>query len=399
MRDSRREPDDLYGFEFKAMNTTVSCTLPCTDDRHAERVQREAMSWFRYVEERFSRFLPGSELTQLNERAGTECLVSSAMLEVLQLAETYRQETEGAFNPLVLNALRSAGYSRSFELLAPATDAGDRSAPYPRAVNAPNGGQASAGDLAIAINPRMRAVKLPSGSAIDLGGIVKSWAVDRLAVWFRREYGLRRGLVNAGGDLAVWGGSAPNDHLRPGADAARIILPSRSEDDALTACRFAMDGDAARAVPSLEPGPSEQHASADARWRIGIEDPWTTGREIGLLVRGDGASATSSTLGRRWSTDRGTMHHLIDPATMLPAVSDVVQCTTSGGNAVDCEIWAKTLCILGSEAGLERLARRRLPIEALLFTRERETIFYGDIASFGNRWHGVPATKFIQRHS
>jgi thiamine biosynthesis lipoprotein len=62
---------------------------------------------------------------------------------------------------------------------------------------------------------------------------------------------------------------------------------------------------------------------------------------------------------------------------MLPSNSDVVQCTVIGKNAVECEIWAKVICILGCEDGLSLFADKTDQYEALLFTSQRETHFYG----------------------
>jgi thiamine biosynthesis lipoprotein len=50
-------------------------------------------------------------------------------------------------------------------------------------------------------------LKLDGAGRIDLGGIAKGFAVDR-AVAAMRRCGVRRGLVNAGGDLRVFGGGA-----------------------------------------------------------------------------------------------------------------------------------------------------------------------------------------------
>src|SRR4051812_22178237 len=108
----------LFTFRFRAMNTGIACTVPCASEKEREQLELDAISWFRYVEERFSRFRPTSELVRLNERAGADCLVSSAMLEVLQLAETYRKLTDGAFDPFIHRALERSGYDRSFEQLA-----------------------------------------------------------------------------------------------------------------------------------------------------------------------------------------------------------------------------------------------------------------------------------------
>ena len=49
-----------------------------------------------------------------------------------------------------------------------------------------------------------------AGVRIDLGGIAKGYAVDR-AVEVLRSCGITQGIVNAGGDLAVFGPIARND--------------------------------------------------------------------------------------------------------------------------------------------------------------------------------------------
>ncbi|SFJ23813.1 Thiamine biosynthesis lipoprotein ApbE [Paenibacillus sp. UNC496MF] len=390
-----------FTLRFRAMNTAISCTLPCGGGEERERLAQDATSWFRYVEERFSRFRPASELVRLNERAGADCFVSAAMLEVLRLAEAYRKLTNGAFDPFILPALERSGYDRSFDELAarevrsPAESGRGASAhPAYVPVNAPVDLPSSL--RTIDIQPSMRAVRLPRGASIDLGGIVKSWAVKRLADWLRRARGAAYGIVNAGGDLAVWGreaAAAASGGERPGAAGAAPELGGAS---ASAAAPSAHGG--ALAAP-LGPRADARGAQASGRlprpWRIGIEHPWEPGRDIGRLLLGEGASATSGTLGRRWTAAGGDRHHLINPATMAPSDSDVAQCTASGDDPVACEIWAKTLCILGTEAGLGLLARTGAPVEALLFTRGRELVFYGDPASLGTRWTGLPAVRLV----
>ncbi|WP_308636808.1 FAD:protein FMN transferase [Paenibacillus silvisoli] len=323
--------DNAVTFQFKAMNTTVACTLSCSSEAEAELLEGEAQSWFDYVEDRFSRFVPDSELSRLNRHAGSSFLVSAAMLEVLQLSDLYRELTDGTFDPFVREALLRSGYSRSFEELAAgaaASHAGEALNRTPR--------------LPFKLDAAMRSVLLPAGSSLDLGGIVKSWAVKRLADWFRTKRQTAFGLINAGGDLTAWG------------------------------------------APEAAP------------WRIGIEHPWESRSELGRIWLTAGASATSSTLGRLWQTNAGTMHHLIDPATMAPSSSDIVQCTTAGSDPVACEIWAKTLCILGSEAGLSLLSRRAAPVEALLFSRDRRLIFYGSPSSIHSTWRNVPIDQLVE---
>jgi thiamine biosynthesis lipoprotein len=56
------------------------------------------------------------------------------------------------------------------------------------------------------VDPR-NVIKVDGDSRIDLGGIAKGYAVDR-AVAALRACGIRRGLVNAGGDLRAFGRGA-----------------------------------------------------------------------------------------------------------------------------------------------------------------------------------------------
>jgi FAD:protein FMN transferase len=74
---------------------------------------------------------------------------------------------------------------------------------------------------------------------IDLGGIAKGFAVDR-ALEVLRGFGLASALVNAGGDLAVFGPQAQTIHLRDPRDPRRLMCSVEVRDEALasTARRF-----------------------------------------------------------------------------------------------------------------------------------------------------------------
>jgi len=74
---------------------------------------------------------------------------------------------------------------------------------------------------------------------IDLGGIAKGFAVDR-ALEVLRGSGAAGGLVNAGGDLAAFGGAPQTVHVRHPRDPGRLICSVEVTDEALasTARRF-----------------------------------------------------------------------------------------------------------------------------------------------------------------
>ena len=75
-----------------------------------------------------------------------------------------------------------------------------------------------------------------------------------------------------------------------------------------------------------------------------------------MLLRDIGA-ATSGTEGRRWGPE---LHHLIDPRTGRPAVTDLVEVSVLAATGADAEVLAKTALLLGREAGARFLDARSL---------------------------------------
>ena len=168
------------------MNTGIRLLLyeAVSDARALDLAERD----IRAQEARFSRFLPDSELSQLNRAAGRWVTPSAEMLEVLTLARMLHRETGGLFNPGVLPALEWSGYDRSFERL-PA----DRPAPRAPLLTA-------IGIEALELDGDR--VRVPAGCRLDLGGIVKGWTADRVADTLADVGPV---LVDLGGDIAVRG--------------------------------------------------------------------------------------------------------------------------------------------------------------------------------------------------
>ena len=90
-------------------------------------------------------------------------------------------------------------------------------------------------------------------------------------------------------------------------------------------------------------------------WTIGVADPSDPGQDLVVLDLDrvgprDLGVATSGIDVHRWGDDPDR-HHLIDPATGRPAVSDVGQCTVVAESAALAEAVAKAVVIRGSEWG------------------------------------------------
>lgn len=131
----------------------------------------------------FSRFVPGSELNRVNDRAGAPTCVSPIFAEMLGLALEARRESGGLVDPTFGAELEAAGYDRDLSLL------GDDPA-------APTSVSRGAGTLRL----DGTSISLPAGLRLDLNGVVKGRTVDDALSMIKGE-----GFVSAGGDLATRG--------------------------------------------------------------------------------------------------------------------------------------------------------------------------------------------------
>ena len=171
---------------FRAMGTDVEVLGPAVP-RFAEAADR-VRGIFAREERRFSRFLPTSELSRVNARAGRRTPVSPSFAAVAAESLRAARETDGLFDPTVLPALIAAGYDRDIEEVR-------------RAPAAPRPSRAAGRGSDVEVGRGW--VRLPAGAGLDLGGIAKGWTVDAaaLAAWRILPWV----VVNAGGDLRLEG--------------------------------------------------------------------------------------------------------------------------------------------------------------------------------------------------
>ncbi len=165
---------------FRAMNTDIDVLVEGVDV-----VPGFVAAAFEEEEARFSRFRPESLLSRLN--AG-EAVADERFAEVCALALRAHALTDGLYNPMVLPALREAGYDESFEQVR-------GGAPRGQAVPSPTA----------ALEIGAGRVRLREG-ALDLGGLVKGLTVDLVAD--ELEAAGLAALVNAGGDVRAVGAEA-----------------------------------------------------------------------------------------------------------------------------------------------------------------------------------------------
>jgi FAD:protein FMN transferase len=282
----------IRSIEFHAMNTTI---LLAAEGERAIQGMQAAKAFIDECEQRFSRFLPASELTELNRFAGEWLPVSDDLMEMLELAQKYYQETQGIFDPSILPQLKQAGYDRSMDEIrmygVMEVSASTSNRPSKQAFEEIN------------IDSIAKRVCLPPGMEIDLGGIAKGWIVKQAAILLH-QYSEVCG-VSAGGDILFIG--QPTDGLG---------------------------------------------------WDVYLEDPRDPSQMLVQLNVPSGAVATSSVMKRSWQKGNQSKHHLIDPRTGEPAITEWLSVTVICPDIIAADVYAKTI-LIGGQPVAQDLARAK----------------------------------------
>lgn len=161
---------------FRAMGCEIA--VGGASDRTLDVVER----LFRARDETFSRFIPGSELNRVNERAGTSISVSKDFAEMLRLALDAARESGGLVVPTLGAELEAAGYDTDFDLIACDGQVGEVPPSFAQ------------------VRLTGRIVRIPHGVKLDLNGVVKGRTVDDALALLEGQ-----GFVSAGGDVAARG--------------------------------------------------------------------------------------------------------------------------------------------------------------------------------------------------
>lgn len=275
------------GASWQAIGTTIA--LRVTDGRALADAREAVEAEIAAIDLACSRFRDDSELACVNARPGRTVAVSPLFAQAVSLALRAAELTDGDVDPTIGRALQLAGYDRDFSLLA-ADTAGASPAPVIRA-------RLRRGYEAVVLDMEAPAVRVPLGVVLDLGATAKAWAADRAAEAAAHVAGCGA-LVSVGGDVSVAG--------EPPAAGWQIHVTDDHRSDA--------------------------HAPGQT-----------------VTIR-DGGLATSSTAVRRWSHEGRSMHHIIDPATGVPAHSAWRTVSVAAASCADANIAATAAIVRGGPA-------------------------------------------------
>lgn len=259
--------------DFFAMDTAMRLTLYGGAGASArEEVLR--------LEEAFSRTREESLVSRLNRG---ETVRDAELAALLRQCLSYTAATEGAFDVTVAPVVSAWGFTEDAyrvpaeeELQELLTHVGSRS-----------------------VNLDGDAVSLAPGASVDLGGVAKGYASDRVAALWAEE-GVESGLAALGGNIYCRGVKA--------------------------------DG---------------------SPWLVGVRDPGDGAAYVGTLSLSDAFAVTSGGYERYFEQDGKTYHHIIDPATGRPAESGLLSVTVvSHDSGALCDAFSTACYVLGEERSL-----------------------------------------------
>ncbi len=268
---------------FEALGTYVF--LSARNAAALPGIQALATGILEDVDRTCSRFRADSDLTDANLNAGSWVKVDPILVAAVRTACAAAEQTSGLVNPLLGRPLEQLGYDRDFGLLHELEDIAF-TAPTPPSLDAWR-------SLGLDDDG---AIRVPTGTALDLGSTGKAWAADLIAAAIVGELG-ERAIVSLGGDIAI---AAP-------------------EDSALEPWPIS--------ISTSPGGPVEQEITLDR-----------------------GGLATSSTRVRRWARRGVRLHHLLDPRTGLPVATGWRTVTATGPSATAANIASTAAIVMGAAA-------------------------------------------------
>jgi thiamine biosynthesis lipoprotein len=235
----------------------------------------------------FSRFKPESELSRLNHDERASVPVTAMMARFAQAVVDAAQATGGLVDATMLDEIEGLGYrAERFQ--------GSLALPLALALAPPRQPAGAHPDRrwrTIEVDLGTSTVTRPPGVRLDGGGIVKGLLADVVGDMLREHNSF---LVDCEGDLRVGGSGCLERSVAVAAPLSQRIL-----------------------------------------------------HEFRLA---DGAVATTSITKRSWMERLKPAHHLLDPATGLPAYTGIVQATALAPTALEAEALAKAALLSGPQA-------------------------------------------------
>ena len=258
-----------------------------------------------------------SLVSEINGGAGANVAVTEEVAELLKTAEQYSVATGGTFDMTIAPVVSAWGFTEDYYRVPEQAELETL--------------LQFVGEEHVEIADE--SVCLSAETQIDLGGIAKGYASDRVAEIFN-DFGVERGWISLGGNVMAAG-------TRP-------------------------DGNP---------------------WKVGIQHPENPTEEkyVGFVFLENAYAVTSGGYQRGFEEGGQAYHHIIDPATGYPADSGltsvtIVASSEQKGNGTMCDALSTALFVMGEERALEFWRSSGYDFDAVLVTEDGRVVVTGGLA-------------------
>lgn len=150
---------------------------------------------FDRIVKQYTRFNEDSELSNLNRNSGNWTKISLEFFELIEYMLALAKETEGCFDPTIIDFLETYGYDKNYDFSKLDNPKLDEMVK--------NMAETRASFKDIELDKKNLKVKLVKGQRIDLGGVGKGYAIDCAFDELKRVSD--NFLIDAGGDIRASG--------------------------------------------------------------------------------------------------------------------------------------------------------------------------------------------------
>jgi FAD:protein FMN transferase len=299
------------------MGTRWSATLDADDSLDIHALQHDLAAAVDQVDQQMSPWKPNSDLMRVN-RAPVNAWVEvpAEMLEVLACALDVHQQSAGAFDPCVGGLVNAWGFGAQSDV------------PDAHAIRMARQSQPSAARACWELDSIAGKVRKRAPLQLDLCGIAKGFAVDRMA-HVLQEHGVRHALAGLDGELRALGGQ-----------------------------------------------------SSGVPWSVALESPELERRAVrGVIELEDLAVATSGDYRRCLELGGVHLAHTMDPRRWAPVNNGVASVTVLASSCMLADAWATALLVTGPDEGLAMA--QRIGMDVLFLLRRGEGLTELGLGRFG----------------
>ncbi|MBP2027359.1 thiamine biosynthesis lipoprotein [Acetoanaerobium pronyense] len=308
------EDEESLSGPFFFLNSVMDVRI-FDEDNDTEEVRRAISKEVQRIESLMTMRDMNSDVSKINENAGKEpVIIDKDTFHVIERSLYYSEITDGAFDITVGHLVDLWGIGTE-----------DQRLPSEEEINL----SLSLIDYSeIELDKKNLSVFLKrEGMMIDLGGIAKGYAADRVTSVLA-EHNVESAIINLGGDVYV-------------------------------------------------------HGDRDNRdFRVGIQDPFSDrGEHMGIYNARDKSIVTSGNYERFFEEDGVTYHHILSTKDGYPVQNNLVSVTIISNLSIDGDALSTAIYAMGIEDGLN-LVNNLDDVETIIVTEDKEVYVSNGVMDF-----------------